>query len=140
EACWILYEREDNPDWSIKAFEYAERGKALMLRLAANSVLVDAQTDNEKEGSGRYWRQRISALNAQYLNADTNSDSLLTLLTSSMEAYKLYQDSLQRSGGRVLQEKYQLSPSSIQEIRMHLLKDDQTLLEFEVTPNYVFQF
>lgn len=163
EACWELHQKEkesgvrssasgvkttsdnlpgDKPVWLEKAFGFSERSKALLLRLAANNILVDAArgTKDTTANKDLYWRKRISQLNAQYLDAGSNNDSLLVLLTAAMESYYRFQDSLLKSGNAATQLKYRVKPFSIDEIRQQLLNEDQTLLQYTVTDEYVFLF
>lgn len=142
EACWELYEEGANDKHLEKAFEYTERSKAMLLRLAANNVVVDAGriSGSAEEDRDRYWRQRISGLNARYLDTDRQNDSLLVQLTASMEAYKGYQDSLLRAGNPEWEARYRLKPFTLQETREQLLGKKQTLLQYAVTDQAVFVF
>src|SRR5690606_22629764 len=99
EACWELSGNGKNAAVVKRAFAYAERSKALLLRLAANNMLVDAQKGASDTVATRDhdFRKRIGALNLQYLNSG-RKDSLLTLLSSTMEQYRGFQDSLKASG------------------------------------------
>ena len=142
EACWQLHEAEAKGEYLEKAFEYTERSKAMLLRLAANNVVVDAgrRSRSNEEDRDHYWRQRISGLNARYLDTDRHNDSLLVQLTAAMEAYKAYQDSLLRAGNPEWEARYRLQPFTLQEIREQLLGKGQTLLQYAVTDQAVFVF
>ncbi len=142
EACWRLYEAGLKGDYLEKAFEYTERSKAMLLRLAANNIVVDAGriSGSNEEDRDRYWRQHISGLNARYLNTDRQNDSLLVQLSAAMEAYKAYQDSLLRAGNPEWEARYRLQPFTLQETREQLLGKGQTLLQYAVTDQAVFVF
>lgn len=140
-ACWDIYELENNQNYLIKAFEYSERAKALVLLLAANNVLVDANTESSKNtDTDKYWRERISSLNTRYLNSGNSDDSLLTLLTHSIESYRFFQDSLLKIKDPLALQKYYIQPYTIDDIRKQLLSNKETLLEFKITDSHVYQF
>ncbi len=142
EACWVLYQQENKPALLEKAFGFSENSKALLLRLAANNLLVDGARGSKDVMANKdlQLRKRISQLNAQYLDAGSNNDSLLSLLTGTMESYYRFQDSLLQSGNAATQLKYRVKPFSIDEIRQQLLNEKQTLLQYTVTDDYVFLF
>lgn len=142
ESCWALSGDGENTQYLEKALDYAERSKALLLRLASNNLMVDASRD---EGDGiaprdHAFRARISSLNEQYLNAPQTSDSLLRLLTKNMEDYRLFQDSLKRSGNESFLVKYDLNPYNLSEIRAKLLANRETLVHYAVTDESVYAF
>lgn len=142
EACWDLYKQTKEVSYLHKAFEYAERSKALLLRLSANNLLADAaRAENSREAArDLYWRKRIGSLNAQYLDAGTKNDSLLTQLTAAMEGYRIFQDSLIKNGDAASKLKYDLDPATLPQLQQYLKKQDQTLLQYVVTDEYVFIF
>lgn len=142
ESCWKLYEQTNREAYLEKAFEFAERSRALLLRLSANNIMIDASRTSRDttEIEDMYWRKRISSLNTQYLDSDKKSDSLLTLLTTSMEAYYHFQDSVLRSGGKAVKKKYSLDPAGISDIQKRLRKHHQTLIQYAVTDGYIFAF
>ena len=142
EACWELHQKKQEDHYLEKAFEFAERSRALLLRLSANNVMIDASrvVHSTAEEKDLFWRKRISSLNTQYLDTDKKSDSLLTLLTASMEEYYRFQDSMLRSGDESIKLKYSLSPASIPDIQKKLRKNGQTLLQYAVTGRHVFIF
>ncbi|HRO44769.1 CHAT domain-containing tetratricopeptide repeat protein [Agriterribacter sp.] len=142
EACWELHQKEPAKNFAEKAFEFSERSKALLLRLAANNIMVDASrsTKNAADEKDLYWRKRISSLNTQYIDAGSRNDSLLTLLTAAMEGYYRFQDSMLQSGNGIAKLKYNLQPLSINEIRRQMLREGQTLLQYAVTDTAVFIF
>lgn len=142
DACWALYQKNANAAYAEKAFEFAERSRALLLRLAANNIMIDASraVGSAADEQDLYWRKRISALNAQYLDAEQKNDSLLTLLTASMESYRLFQDSLLQSGHATVKQRYRLNPAGIDEIQAKLRRHKQTLLQYAVTPEHIYAF
>ncbi len=142
DACWALYQKSNDAAYAEKAFEFAERSRALLLRLAANNVMIDASRagGNAADGQDLYWRKRISSLNARYLDEEKKNDSLLTLLTTSMESYRLFQDSLLLSGHSPVRQRYRLDPAAIDEIQAKLRKHKQTLLQYAVTPEHIYAF
>ncbi|WP_290797845.1 CHAT domain-containing protein [Flavihumibacter sp. UBA7668] len=142
EACWDLYKQSGNFRHLHKAFEFAERSKGLLLRLSANNMLNDvARAESPTETKADLdWRKRIGSLNAQYLDADRKNDSLLFLLTSAMEGYRKFQDSLLKTGTAGIQLKYNLHPATVPELQGYLKKQDQTLLEYVLTDKHIFLF
>ncbi len=142
EACWALSASGADAKYLEKALEYAERGKALLLRLAANNLMVDAAggEDDGVAARDRDFRIKVNSLNEQYLNAAGASDSLLRLLTVAMEGYRLFQDSLKRSGHGAFAIKYDLDPASLPAIRNTLLRKRETLIHYAVTEESVFAF
>jgi CHAT domain-containing protein len=142
EACWDLYKLSGNFHHLHKAFEFAERSKGLLLRLSANNMLNDvARTESPAETKADLtWRKRIGSLNAQYLDADRKNDSLLFLLTATMEGYRKFQDSLLKTGAAGIQLKYNLHPATVPELQGYLKKQDQTLLEYVLTDKHIFLF
>ncbi len=142
ESCWRLSGSGNNIGYAEKAFEYAERSKAMLLRLASNNLLVDAASGLKGEIGARDhgFRTRINSLNEQYLNATNNNDSLLRLLTLLMEDYRLFQDSLKKSGEQSFSLKYNLTPYGIADIRSKLISKGQTLIQYAVTEESVFAF
>lgn len=142
ESCWELHQKKQEDHYLEKAFEFTERSRGLLLRLSANNIMIDANraTRNAAEEQDLFWRKRISSLNTQYLDADKKSDSLLTLLTASMEAYYRFQDSMLRSGEAPLRLKYSLNPAGIPVIQKKLHNTRQTLLQYAVTGKHVFIF
>lgn len=142
EVCWKLHQKKPAEKFAEKAFEFSERSRALLLRLAANNIMVDASrtSKNAAEEKDLNWRKRISSLNTQYLDAGGRNDSLLTLLTAAMEGYYRFQDSLLQSGNSDARLKYDLQPLDIQSIRSKMLHKGQTLLQYAVTDTAVFVF
>lgn len=142
EACWELYQKTKQPAYLHRAFEYAERSKGLLLRLSANNMLADLARAENNTNSDRdlYWRKLIGSLNARYLDAETKNDSLLIQLTAAIEGYRKFQDSLIAQGDPSAKIKYDLEPASILSIQQFLKKQDQTLLQYVVTDEYVFIF
>lgn len=142
EASWALSGEGQNPAYNAMAFSYAEQGKALLMRLTTNSMLLDqAQTGTASADLQRdqAFRQRISALNAQYLNSNRN-DSLLAQLSAGMEDYRLFQDSLKMAGNPLLATRYRMDIPTPAEISDELLAKGETLLEYAVTDRSVFAF
>ncbi len=141
-SCWVLSGKGKNKVYTEKAFAYAERSKALLLRLASNNLLVDAASHKKDEIGIRDhdFRTRINSLNEQYLNSPNNNDSLLRLLTIVMEDYRLFQDSLKKSGVEPFAAKYDLTPYGIEAIRSKLLAKGQGLIQYAVTEESVFAF
>ena len=142
EACWALHQKEPSKAYAEKAFEFSERSRALLLRLAANNIMIDVSRNekNVADGKDLYWRKRISSLNTQYLDAGAHNDSLLTLLTAAIEGYRRFQDSMLQSGNADAKRKFDLRPLSIDEIRRKMLGEGQTLLQYIVTDTTVFVF
>ncbi len=142
EACWQMHELEKKTAWLEKAFAFSETSKSLLLRLASNNVMIDnagnAQDAETKEDLG--WRKRISQLNAQYLDEDRNNDSLLTLLTTTIESYYRFQEEQLKLNTSAARLKYRMRSASIDEIRNHLLKNGETMLQYTVTNEAVFLF
>lgn len=141
EACWVLAEEGVLAQYTHKAFGYAERSKALLLRLAANGLLVDGQhyggiavVDRDRE-----FRQRINMLNLQYLNG-SRSDSSLALLSATTERYRLFQDSLKNADNPLFSARFELEPPGVDVIRKSLLTNGETLVEYAVTDSSVFIF
>lgn len=142
EASWALSGDGNNPVYNELAFSYAEQGKALLMRLATNSMLLD----QEQTGTGsvefqrdQAFRRHISTLNAQYLNSDRN-DSLLNQLSASMEDYRLFQDSLKNASSPLPTARYRMDIPAPAEIGNELLTKGETLLEYAVTDRSVFVF
>lgn len=142
ESCWALSGEGKEMHYLEKALAYAERSKALLLRLAANNLMVDAACglDDGIAARDRDFRIRVNSLNEQYLNNAQASDSLLRLLTAAMEDYRLFQDSLRQSDHESFLVKYDLEPSGLTEIRTTLLPDRETLIHYAVTGESVFAF
>lgn len=141
EACWKLADPGKNQVYMERAFAYAERSKALLLRLAANNMMVDTQ-NQEKDPIAQLdydFRRQINILNLRYLNSNRD-DSLLTQLTSMTEKYRIFQDSLRKSGNEMLSLKYDFKDNSLQDIRKKLLRNRETLIEYAVTDNSIFIF
>ncbi|MBX3253162.1 MAG: CHAT domain-containing protein [Chitinophagaceae bacterium] len=143
EACWVLFEQKNDRRFLDRAFSFSERSKALILRLASNNILIDASQGSHTETEKRdlYWRKTISSLNARYMDEGRKNDSLLTLLTASIEAYYRFQDSVLHSAeNSMLKSRYSLRPISIPEIQAGLLTEKQTLLEYAITDDHIFLF
>ncbi len=141
EVCWKLSDAGNNLAYMERALGYAERSKALLLRLAANNMLVDAQ-NQEKDPVAQLdhdFRRQINTLNLQYLNS-SRDDSLLTQLTTTIEKYRIFQDSLRKSGNEMLSVKYDFKDYSLEEIRNKLLHNRETLIEYAVTERSIFIF
>ena len=141
EACWNLSDAGKDKQIMGRAFDYSERGKALLLTLAANNILVDAQQGNKSPVGQRdkSFRGQLSSLNMQYIRANHN-DSLLTLLSTKMEQYRIFQDSLKRAGNELISSKQRLTPFNLAQIREKLLQQKQTLIEYAVTDKALFTF
>ncbi|MFB2119430.1 CHAT domain-containing protein [Parapedobacter sp. 2B3] len=141
EACWTLSDDATSGPFMRKAFAYAERSKALLLRLAANGALVDAsQSDDGKATSrDRAFRQRINTLNLQYLNSNRD-DSLLHLLSVTAEKYRLFLDSLKNANNELFAIRYTLEPPTPEVVREVLLEKNRALVEYAVTDRCVFVF
>ncbi|MFT4204756.1 MAG: CHAT domain-containing protein [Chitinophagaceae bacterium] len=143
DACWRLAQNNKSPnDLLKKAFTFSEQSKAMLLRLASNSFLVDDALQSKDETIRRdiAFRKTISALNEQYYNAEDNRDSLLHLLTTTIEAYKRFQDSLKQTGNSYFKKRYALDSYTISEFQHFLLQEGQTLLEYASTPLGLYTF
>lgn len=142
ESCWALSGEGKDTHYLEKALDYAERSKALLLRLASNNLMVDASrgADDAVAARDHGFRTRINSLNEQYLNTTTGSDSLLRILTMTMEGYRSFQDSLRQSGHASFLAKYDLRPYSLAEIRAKLLANRETLIHYAVTDESVYAF
>lgn len=142
EACWELFQHTKDRGYLEKAFAFAESSRSLLLRLSSNNIMVDASRTvlSEADEQDLYWRKKISSLNTQYLDEEKKNDSLLTLLTSSVEMYSRFQDSLYRSDDELTRRRYNLRPAGITEVQNQLKNHKQTLLEYVVTDNAVFVF
>lgn len=141
ESCWSLSSSGKDQNMLMRAFDYSERSKALLLKLVSNNMLVDAI------GNGRdpiaqkdqAFRAQLNALNLQYIEAG-HKDSLLSLLSATMEQYRLFQDSLKSAGNVMLLSKQNLAPYSLAVLRKQLLQKKQTLIEYAVTEESLFTF
>lgn len=141
EACWELASITDDQNYIRRSFEYSERSKGLILLLAANNILVDAVNASDASGSrDKFWRDKINRLNTEVLNAEGRNDSVLIALNAALESYKKFQDSLLKSGNPVFIQRYSLKPYGIEEIQHTLLKQNEILIEFEVTEERVYQY
>ncbi|SEK17817.1 CHAT domain-containing tetratricopeptide repeat protein [Parapedobacter koreensis] len=139
EVSWELANGDQS--YLERAFAYAERSKALLMRLAANGMLVDAQ-QTEKDIVARRdhdFRRRINTLNLQYLNS-RRDDSLLTLLSATMEGYRVFQDSLKKTRNDLFWAKHALEPPSLADIRNTLLTNKETLVAYAVTEQAILIF
>ncbi|WP_353124287.1 CHAT domain-containing protein [Parapedobacter pyrenivorans] len=141
-AAWLLAEEHGRTEYLATAFEFAEMGKAMLLRLAANNLMVDGQAVGRKDGFSldRQWRSQISALNTQYLNTGGENDSLLTELTKVIEGYRGFQDSVLATGDSRWVSRFDTKPYHIDDVRKRLLKEDRTLVEYAVTEKDVYAF
>ncbi len=141
-AAWILAENYGETRYFHTAFDFAERGKGLLLRLSANNLAVDEHARDEEDvfTRDRHWRGRISALNTQYLNTGGTDDVLLNGLSRAVEDYREFQDSVRQVGDPKWTERFNLRPYSVQEIRDRLLQKRQTLVEYAVTEEEVYIF
>ncbi len=142
DACWALYKSDKNVQHLHKAFEFSERSKGLLLRLSANTMLADAaRADGSEETQADLnWRKKISSLNAQYLDENRQNDSLLSALSATLEGYRKFQDSLLKTGSVSSRLKYNLNPATIQEIQSFLKKEDQAMLQYAVTDQFIYLF
>ncbi len=139
QACWEMSDHGKNEPFNVRGFGYAERSKALLLRLAANNMLVDASSKAKgiTAQRDRAFRSRITTLNQRYLNGARN-DSLLTLLSAETERYRLFQDSLRSSGDELMMQRNELGPPTLGDIRSRLLTGGETLIEYATTDQSVF--
>lgn len=143
DACWLLSREEKNAaEWLRKAFTFSEQSKALLLRLASNNFLVDEELNASDRVVRRdvQWRKEISSLNEQHLNAEDARDSLAEVLATAIEHYKRFQDSLKRIDHPYLKKRYDLTSYDLNEIRNHLLKNGQTLIEYALTNQGLYTF
>lgn len=141
-SCWRLSDMGSDKTYTAKALEYAERSKAMLLRLASNNLMVDASRSGEDKIANRdhTFRTRIGSLNDQYLNTEHGSDSLLHLLSFTMEDYRQFQDSLKQSGHESFLAKYDMKPYGVAGIQSKLLHKGQTLIQYAVTEESVYSF
>ncbi len=142
ESCWVLSGEGKDKHYLEKAFDYAERSKALLLRLASNNLMVDAfrGTSNGVMTRDHIFRTRINSLNELYINATQKNDSLLRQMTKTMEDYRVFQDSLKASSHDGFIAKYDLNPYRIDEIREKLLTKRETLIQYALTDESVYAF
>ncbi len=142
DASWEMATIVGGQQYLEKAFILAEQGKALLLRLASNNFMIDGAFGKEDAVIQRdiALRKHISGLNAQYLNAEGETDSLLRLLTASIETYRSFQDSLKRTGNTYFNKRYAMTAFPVNEIRKELLKDNATLIEYALTDNFLYTF
>ncbi|HRP54564.1 CHAT domain-containing tetratricopeptide repeat protein [Agriterribacter sp.] len=142
DACWILSNIESKQQYVEKAFMFAEQGKALLLKLASNNVMIDDALQDEDAVVKKdiALRKEISSLNEQYLNAEAGADSLLRLLTGVIETYRTFQDSLQKAGDPYFYKRYSAANYPLKEIRETLLSGGSTLIEFALTERYLYTF
>ncbi|SEG12226.1 CHAT domain-containing protein [Algoriphagus boritolerans] len=141
-SAWLLAEQYGKIEYLETAFEFAEMGKGLLLRLASNNLMVDeyAIDENDQHAKDRNWRGKIGGLNALYLNTGGTNDTLLNELTQAIESYREFQDSLLQLSDPQWKERFNLKPFSISEIRKQLLHKDKTLIEYAVTEDYIYTF
>ena len=143
DACWMLAQNT-NSSYELlqKAFFFSEQSKALMLRLASNSVLIDDALEayNEVVEKDIALKRQVSSLREQYYNAEENQDSLLHLMTSKVEEYKFFQDSLKKTEDPYFKKRYELGSYTIADIRRILLSNDETLLEYALTHEGLYIF
>ncbi len=141
-AAWLLSEKFGRTEYLETAFEFAERGKGLLLRLASNNLVVDEYATDESDlfSQDRLRRGKTSALNAQYLNSGGTNDTILNQLTQSIESYRIFQDSVLQLGDPKWAERFNLRPFSLAEIRKYLLSDSENLVEYAVTEAHIFTF
>ncbi|MFN3996392.1 CHAT domain-containing protein [Algoriphagus sp.] len=141
-SAWLLAEHYDEKEYLEIAFEFAERGKGLLLRLASNNLVVDEYAVDESDlySKDRKWRGKISALNTQYLNTGGTNDTLLNELTQAIETYREFQDSLLQLDDPRWKERFNLQPFSISDIRNRLLGNYETLIEYAITEDYLYTF
>lgn len=141
EACWTISGQGKGQKLLERAFGYSERSKALLLKLVANNMLVDAQNGNQEPTARKdqEFRRHLNAVNLQYMQAE-RKDSLLTLLTNKMEQYRVFKDSLKKSGNTIISTKQDLVPSGLTAIRENLLSQKQTLIEYALTGESLFAF
>lgn len=143
DACWMASrDNKASREMLEKAFYFSEQSKALLLRLASNSFLVDdaMQTHDEVVQTDIRMRREISSLKEQYYNAEEDQDSMLHVLTSKVEAYKFFQDSLKQIGDPYFKKRYELGGYTIADIRRVLLQQGQTLLEYSLTGEGLYTF
>jgi CHAT domain-containing protein len=142
QSCWVLSGEGKDKHYLEKAFDYAERSKALLLRLASNNLMVDASrgTSNGAMTRDHNFRMRINSLNEQYINATHQNDSLLRQMTKTMEEYRVFQDSLKVSGHEGFLAKYNMAPYRMDEIREKLLTKGETLIQYALTDESVYAF
>lgn len=143
DACWELSNDDKNGrQYLEKAFMLSEQGKALLLRLASNNFMIDDAMGNGDAIVNRdiELRKQVSSLNEQYMNAETEPDSLLRLLTTSIEIYRSFQDSLKKTANPYFNKRYTVAALPLNEIKKELLKDDATLIEYALTERYLYSF
>jgi CHAT domain-containing protein/tetratricopeptide (TPR) repeat protein len=140
EACWILSEKGSQQQYVRNAFSFAESSKGLLLKLASNNMLVEQNIDeNPVIQRDQWFRANIHTINLQYLNED-RKDSLLGVLSSAMESYRYFQDSLKQAGDNTLLLKNDITPATPEQIRSELLKKNETLVEYAITEQSIFLF
>lgn len=143
DACWELgSDHKNGRQYIEKAFMFSEQGKALLLRLASNSFMIDEAMGSDDAVVKRdvELRKQISGLDGQYLDAESGSDSLLQLLTTAIETYRSFQDSLKKTGNPYFNKRYAVAAFPLDEIRKELLKEDATLIEYAFTEHYLYSF
>ena len=142
DAAWLLADKHGYAEYLAKAFEFAERGKALLLRLAANNLVIDehAAETGDLFSVDRRWREQISALNAQYLNTGGTDDALLTELTRAIERYRTFQDSVRATGNPRWEARFNVAPLTVAQIQQSLPAKGQTLIEYAVTEHHIYAF
>lgn len=141
-SAWLLATTYSETRYLETAFDFAEQGKGLLLRLASNNLVVDEYADDEGDlySKDRNWRGKISALNTQYLNTGGTNDTILNELTQAIETYRLFQDSLLLLDDPGWKERFNLQPFSVLDIRNRLLTKGETLVEYAVTEDFLFTF
>ncbi|WP_198672978.1 CHAT domain-containing protein [Algoriphagus litoralis] len=141
-AAWILANHFDQKEELETAFSFAERGKAVLLRLAANNASLDAEQENWSPLMKEDHRHRVelNALTTVYLNADTTKQEQLVNLTQKLEEYQLFQDSAKKLGLPEWSRKTAMDPKSLAEIQNQLRNLGHDLLEFVVTEEQVYGF
>lgn len=142
DAAWELSDRYGENEYLITAFFFSERGKAVLLRLASNNLIMESEEveGNVLEETDHNFRNKISALNAEYLNSQSTGDDVLKLLTIELEKYGQFQDSVTSLNLPEWNKKYNLAPLSIGEIQSSLADQNQALIEFGVTEKFIYTF
>ncbi|MBN7810886.1 CHAT domain-containing protein [Algoriphagus sp. H41] len=142
DACWDLANVYGEQEYLEEAFFLSELQKGVLLRLAANNMMVDAKADSGDKilARDRGWRERISRLNSEYLNSKESNDSVLNALTQSLEDYRDFQDSVTRVDQDRWRDRYALTPFSLAEIRDRLLGADEALLEYSLSGESIYGF
>lgn len=132
----LLFVETGDQNYLKQGYTYVERSKASSLGVALQNVKAVAGLPDALSLAERRFRSDIGELEKELImeqsNSDFDSDALYKDLKGQRKEYLSFIQYLGKNYPKYYQAKYGFRTVTMEEVQQELLKDEETLLEFQV--------